>query len=371
MKRRTIIFAMAIGIATLLSCAKSKQTENYNFNSAPAILHLSIGSNNNLSTKSNTKNPNSGSKAIGEGHGVQSNDNIVQSLDIFIFRNEENADKEKLESYENLSGAKLGSLNNISIKATTGKKIIYVVANSHISNLSTIKNLSDFKQLESSLLLENSSNFTMLGNTEVNLEPQTSITINVERLAARVQLSSISENFDGTAYQGQSLKNIKIYLINAHAKKILYNGASLNSPFIINNKKAVASDYSSAAMSGIVYDNGPSSISNALYSNPHYFYTYENTLSTENATNRFTRLVIQADLDGTTYYYPININQEGYGYTASNGHKGIKRNTTYNIACTIKGIGSLNPDEPIQKSTATISISVSNWLTVPTLNYEF
>jgi hypothetical protein len=88
-------------------------------------------------------------------------------------------------------------------------------------------------------------------------------------------------------------------------------------------------------------------------------------LSAESDESKFTRLVIQADLNGTTYYYPININRVGFGYSESNDHMGIKRNTSYSVEVTITRPGSLDPDSTLEFGTLTADITVLDWKTIP------
>jgi hypothetical protein len=82
-------------------------------------------------------------------------------------------------------------------------------------------------------------------------------------------------------------------------------------------------------------------------------------------------MVLQGNLDGVTYYYPIPVNQPGYGYTSTNGHYGVRRNCSYSYGITITRPGSLDPDEPIVPGTLELSIGVSEWNVIPHFHKEF
>ena len=124
-------------------------------------------------------------------------------------------------------------------------------------------------------------------------------------------------------------------------------------------------------MAGMLYDETASAITDAGYNTTHTFYCYENMVASESADKKFTKLIIQADMNGHTYYYPISINREGFGYDASNGHAGIKRNTSYSVNVTILRPGSLDPDTPVEHSAMTATLNIAPWATVPAVSVIF
>ncbi len=311
-------------------------------------------------------------KAQGSEHGNSANDAKINTLEILIFNNGAGAENGLLEVYKNLSGSQLTDLSNIEITATTGAKKIFIIGNSHIGNtLKSITKYSDFEAIESSLLKENTQDFCMTYSSETTLAPVTEITAELTRMVARIKLGTLKTNFTGTSFEGKSLEDVKIYLLNAHSNKLLYNGEAAGSNSIFNYKRAATSDYESAEMEGILYEeiNSPLSPSSEITS--RFFYCYENLLASETASDRFTRLVIEGKLNGTTYYYPININREGFGYVETTSHKGVKRNASYSINCTITGIGSNDPDEIIENSTISVDITVTEWEDVDSAEINF
>ena len=281
-------------------------------------------------------------RATGSAHGVQADDNNVHSLEVFVFKNE-GADAGVLDVYKKLTSAELSSLSNIQIQTTTGSKIIYVVANSHRDNWTGVNTLQQFKSILSSLQKENLKSFTMVGSTSSVLQAATSLNIDISRLVARVHLAGIKTNFAGSPYEGVTLKNVKAYLINATGDIHYADGTPGANPLVLNSGRLNSENVANCAMGGMLYDEIAQEVGDSGYNTSHYFYCYENMLSAESYDNKFTKLIIQADLNGTTYYYPININREGYGYNSSNGHIGIKRNTSYSVEVTITRPGALEP----------------------------
>lgn len=307
------------------------------------------------------------SKASGAGHGIQAEDNYINTLEVFIFHAEGNK-AGKLDAYKRFTAS--DGISNLKIKATTGKKKIYAVVNSHRENWAGIHTLSGFQQERALLQEDNVKDYIMTGEADITLQVATSVTLAVSRLVARVCLTGIKSLFRGTPYEGYQLSDVKAYLINVHGVKHIYDG-NLSVPVILNQKALKEADINSCAMEGMLCEDIPALIDDTGYTVPHYFYTYENMPETETEGNRFTRLVIQADLNGHTYYYPVNINQPGYGYTGSNNHRGIKRNTSYQINVTILRPGSTDPDKPMEQGALSVNLNVLDWNTLPVANPEF
>ena len=91
------------------------------------------------------------------------------------------------------------------------------------------------------------------------------------------------------------------------------------------------------------------------YTTAHYLYCYPNPVTTDSSSstwsNRYTRLVVETTLGGTTYYYPVNIPTP----TA---------NTLYQITnMQITGLGSDSPDKVVEKGSLSVSITVTDWST--------
>lgn len=352
----TLIFLLPVW--SLFSCSKNGGLMEIPPKPEESILYVSIAPENGRT------------KASGSGHGIQEDDNTVEYLEIFIFRNE-GEDAGSLESYKKFEGRELSGLKDLEVKATTGAKVIYAVANSHRSDWKGITTLSRFRTVESSLLSENLKSFVMTGYIETTLQVKTSLTLSVSRLVARVRLASLKTDFAGTPYEGMALTDVKVYLLNARENILYHDGGVPSASRILNHKKVVEGDVNGCAMTGMLYDGVPEDVTDAGHHTDHYFYCYENSIASETESDRFTRLVIQGNLNGHTYYYPVDINREGFGYDPSNSHSGILRNTGYTVNVTILRPGSTDPDRPVEHGTMVTTLNVLDWETVPTVNVEF
>ena len=190
----TLIFLLPVW--SLFSCSKNGGLMEIPPKPEESILYVTIA-------------PENGTKASGNGHGIQEDDNTVESLEIFIFRNE-GEDAGSLESYKKFEGRELSGLKDLEVKATTGAKVIYAIANSHRNDWKEITTLSQFRTVESSLLSENLKSFVMTGHTEATLQVRTSLTFSVSRLVACVRLASLKTDFAGTPYEGAALTDVKV-----------------------------------------------------------------------------------------------------------------------------------------------------------------
>ena len=290
-------------------------------------------------------------------------DNRINTLDIFIFRNiaPTSKDYQKLDTYKRFEGSDL-DLNNLEITTTTGDKTICVIANSHISDYSSVINMGVFRTLVSRLQNEKPGDFTMYGEENSTLGLNSSVSISLERFVGRIKIASIKTAFTGP-YTGMNLTDCQLFLINAHGDKLIFNGTATDTPVILNNGKIVAEDINSTAYNGLLMDNIAEYIDDSGYTVPHYFYCYAN--ETDNI-DVATKIVLKASIDGVEYYYPIPVNQTNYGYAEANGHYGIRRNTEYSYGITVTRPGSTDPNEPVVPGSLVLSIlDIKEWEVIP------
>lgn len=349
MKKCFLLIAAIVAI----SCSKNELNLE-ELNQVESNLTLFVNSVNKVDPKS----------AVGD-HSNQDDDNKINKLEVFVFNKEGDKDG-LLDAYQLFTG---DNLTNINIKATTGKKIIYVIANSPKENWYDINTLDNFITNVANLKTESLKNFIMTGSVTSILQPITSLSISISRLVAKIELQGIKTNFNGTPYNGCELTNVKVFLMNVNSNKYYYNGLMDNNT-ILNNKGFIIDDVNDCKMENMLYDEINIDINDDGYSTRHYFYAYENLVCLADNPD-VTKLVIQADLNGTTYYYPVSINQENYGYNPDNGHFGIRRNTQYSISITISRPGSLDPNTPLEHGVLNSSLNILDWETSVSAPNEF
>ncbi len=297
----------------------------------------------------------------------QTQDNTINTVDVFIFRNAgtSSSDNNKLDTYKRFSG---NQVSNLQIQTTTGPKIVCVIVNSNMDSYTGMDDLETFRTMVSTLSKETLGDWVMYGEGPCTMDVSSTLTVTVKRLVSKISINSIKTNFAGTSYEGMSLTDCKLYLINVHGDKILYSGDATSDPVILNKTKLVADDVSSTAQTGLIMDNISGTIDDDEYTTEHNFYCYSNVTADMQSS---TKLVLQAKLDGVTYYYPLPVNQEEYGYVATNGHYGVQRNTSYSYKMVINRPGSLNPNEPLSPGTLSLTLNVANWTVVNSFVREY
>ena len=89
-----------------------------------------------------------------------------------------------------------------------------------------------------------------------------------------------------------------------------------------------------------------------------------------------TMLVVETEIGGVTYYYPIDLNKRiNANNIETDGivpNVGIERNKTYDVSLTINNYGS--PDEPnreISTLTAGYTVAVGEWGDGGTIDADF
>ena len=297
----------------------------------------------------------------------QEQDNTINTLDIFIFRKGDPASEEyhRLDTYQRFEG---NSLSDITVSTTTGGKLICVIANSNIGDYTGITSLETFRAMTTLLKDETAGDFTMYGESEQTLGITASVAISLSRLISRICVTSIKTDFSDSPYTGMRLSGCRLFLINVHGEKHVHNCSSPEEPLILNNGSLVGEDVNSTVEAGLLMDNIPDAIGDEGYSIPHYLYCYPN--ETDDISSS-TKLVLQAELDGVTYYYPVPVNQEGYGLQSEGGISGISRNSVYSYSITITRPGSLDPDTPLVPGTLELSLTVNGWDLIPHFDKVF
>lgn len=348
------LFCAALIALALASCSKEAAVEEAE-SQEKATIHLSVSPYEIVTKNTDPKH--------GENKWLDS----VRIIDVFVFR-----EGGALEAYKHFSVNDVGGMNlsNLPINATVGNKTIYVVANAKETSWAGIVREDAFLNLAVSLQKETLGNFTMAAKTTVNLQEDQVVSVVLKKLVAKVMVKGIKTNFAGGPYEGIKLRNVRIYLTNISGAKT-YMGEDPSSKVIFNSRGYSADDYAGCQMTALFAEGVPGLVGDEGYTTVHHFYCYENLMDTETSTNRFTRLVLEANLGGTVYYYPVDINQPGYGWDSSIGHKGVKRNTCYSYNFTITGPGTDDPESKIVLKTITVDASVESLTDTPEYSVSF
>lgn len=343
--KKTIIFMAAICALMMISCEKNHD-ETLKEDGQMGQLSLTVDVDDEIKTKAVT--------AYTEHLAYEKSANRLQ---ILVFDTQG-----RLNAYHKDGTA---DLTDVSITTTIGKKTIYAVING--PDLSGIKSHSALQAFNVALAensLDSSVGFVMAGSVdcEVLASSVSTPVIKASRLVSRVALQKI-HNSVPSAYG--SIKINSVVLANVVGNQNVlgnasistwYNKAGRNASGNIIDCSSITADCASLT-SELISKSVPCGYSLAMTS-PYVFYCYPNSTTTDvqgwnggSFSARKTRLVVSADINGTTYYYPVTLTTAPV------------RNTTYTIELTITGLGSTDPDKPVEKGAFSATIQIADWST--------
>ena len=262
----------------------------------------------------------------------------VSNVQFFVF------DGEVLDAYK-----KIGSATSTTMTVKAGDKTVWAVVNApDISNVTTLTQL----KAVSSTLLNNASNFVMVGSDTATVPSEDPIEIEVKRIASRVVVKKVTAAFSNPAYASMSCKLVKMFLINAPGDINLELTSAPTTWYAKRAYEAVTGLTDHLSTSGANHELNTSAFETECR---HYCYPNPTVADSQSTTwsARHTRMVIEVLLGSETFYYPITLPvlEPGKSYEIEN--------------LTITRKGSNNPDQPISLSDATFEISVKNWTVVP------
>jgi hypothetical protein len=276
------------------------------------------------------------------------NDSNIENVQILIFS------KGILERY-----GKFEDLTEpIVFTLPTGGVSCYAVANSS-EDLSDIGSTTELNSRLSYLKNNSLSGFEMIGNTGTTITNNFSnqVRIGLRRFVAKIQIDKITPMFISKAYQKMEFKVTGIYLtnVNGSCPYDLTPKASSDNNLWYNKLKYESGDcdhlISDIFSEPVILQTSDGVVT--PYQTTHSFFFYPNPTvgdsSSSTWSHRWTRLVVEATLDGTTYYYPVSF-------------RNTYPNYLYKITdMKITGPGSTSPELPIIKRDFTVNLYIQDW----------
>lgn len=264
----------------------------------------------------------------------------IRKLHLFVFNDDE---KGLLDSYISCDRP---ATPYITFDSSVGDKIAVMVANLDETSFS-INDISTYEALESvraDLKNEDPAYPVMCGECQFSAGEGGYTALMLTPLLSEICLDFLKVNFSGKGYRSTTLENASAFLTNVSGSAEVLRHDGFKVTECVN-----AGKLDTQYLSGMKH---PELLRKSVipgYWKPVSLYCYPNDSADGVLGSEHTRLVIQGDIDGRTYYYPIEINQEGYGYAG--GPHGVSRNIKYSYGLTITRKGSTDPSVPVAPET--------------------
>lgn len=266
-------------------------------------------------------------KAPYEGYGN------ISRLDIFVFNDD---GTRKLDSYSSIGRPETAY---VTVTSSAGDKLVVILANCGGKTFTSDEfyNYDALGNVRWRLEDEDPDRPVMSGECRISAGGDGYTPVRLTPVMADICLDFIRCDFSGRGYRSNTLLNACAYLTNLSGSSEIMRQNGFHITELENEGRLDEAYLSRMKHPEMIYRTfKPSQWS------PINLHCYPNDGGDGLLGNPRTRLVIQGDIDGTTYYYPIEINREGFGYTT--GQPGIGRNIKYSYGLTITRKGSLDPD---------------------------
>lgn len=235
------------------------------------------------------------------------------------------------------------SAPTLTVACRGGDKTVWAFVNAPL--MDQVSRLADLSALVSNLTDNAPGRLVMAGSRQLSVHADQAVSVEVERLCAKVTVGKITKAFSSSVLQGKTLVVRRIYMTNVAADRPL---STTGTPSVWLNKMGEKGEGA-----GLLCDTVEQELVSSL-DEPHTFYVYPNDAvsSARGGTwsPRCSRLVIDTTLDGDRYYYVIDVPD-------------IRSNCSYlltNIVLTRPG--GTDEESVSSESTVRFSFSVASWV---------
>lgn len=261
----------------------------------------------------------------------------VSSLEIFCFNDDAYKRIDSYAVYGDLRG------DEVQFASRTGEKIIVAVANPHSPLTEEVYCYEDLAGAMANLCEEDPRHPLMIAQTSIRAGNGYSFNMNLKPLCARIRIAAIKVDIDG----GKMLRDAKCYLTNVNTSCKMLGQKSFAPTSILNSGKLKEHDLEQMKHKEMLLHKFRLPIGGAGVHENICLYCYANDVEQESAGSQFTRLVIEGYINGKKYFYPININRDGF--RSDSGEKaGIFPGCEYVYRLTLAHYGTSDPDIPFE-----------------------
>ena len=345
--RKTISLILATAAVSLAACNKEAQPSVENGVPEEGTIMLSVTPQGGPETR-----------AVNAYTTAQNYESQVNRVQVFVFGTDG-----KVNCYRDFGKELTGS-----VSATSGAKTVYAVVNG--PDLSSVGTLSELEAKAVDLSANSttaSTGFVMAGSSTVSVTNggTASCAITVSRLVSRVALSTVVNKLP-QSYGAFTID--RVFLCNVVGNQNLAGNAAASTWYNKNGRADESTRNTAHIIDGstykascetLTYKGVSQSVANGAAhtpSTPYLFYSFPNssTAAPSGFQSTFAAqrsvLTVVATISGKTYYYPVVLDNAT-----------LERNKSYTVGLTITGLGSEDPNKPVEKGSLSASITVSGW----------
>lgn len=256
----------------------------------------------------------------------------INSLQVFVFGLDG-----RLESSSSVLS---GTLN---LRCRHGDKTIWALVNAPAQG--SVATLTDLASAVSGLADNSPSSLVMAGSIPLTVESDLSVSVPVSRLCAKVVVGKITKAFSSQALQEKRLTLRRMYLTNVAGDKPFGSDGPVSRWY---NRMGYQGECAALLCDTIGRELDP------VLDETHVFYVYPNASGSVQRgapwCPRCTRLVLDAELDGETCYYVIDL-------------PGLESNHSYVLSDLVLTRPGAGDEESVTAASAVrFSFSVRSWM---------
>lgn len=307
--------------------------------SLPLLPAIAIGCSGGVLPEESTISP-SKSRITLELNSIK-HSSTGSTLDILVFNDDR---LKRLDSYQRIEYFD----SEIAYASSTGgDKIFFLYYGSRDDRYgwAQINSLGSLSKICSHLENECRDNPVMTGQRRC-AAGENATAVELVPLACMIRLNGLQCDFSGTAYANSIVTNVRAYLTNVNATCSIAPESS-GSSRLINVGMLNPDDLKGFRDRSIVMQEITDRLGIDIQKTDVCFLCYPNS----QGKGRNTRLVIEGQIDGETYYWPIEVGEGD----------GIARNCLYSYSILLRRKGTSDPDILIDRRDVELEFKVKPW----------
>lgn len=310
-------------MAAMISCERNEGSQSVNTGADKAMLEVRMVSEE--------------TKVSGEGGDEEKS---VSDYQVLVY----DMSSRSLESYAKPDPDAV----DVQFECRLGEKEIVVLANA--PDMSDMISYDAFLVKKSYLADNSEGHLVMEGNASMDLSLSGgSVTVDLRRMVSKVILDGITVDFEHDEYDDLDFILKKIYLTNV-AGDMTYSAETADPALWYNKIVQTSSD----DVDGMILETfADVNLKGATdYTSSHHFYCYPNPYENDDFSLQWsprpTRLVVEAELGGEVFYYPVSLPV-------------LERNNRYHVTLHIVRPGAKTPEQEMDRQAASFTINIVGW----------